>query len=70
LALVKKVALIEVEVIDNHSFSSRPMTHETKALEITIGSHSSNVMFNVVLSLKNPMMIGLSWLILHNSPMD
>ncbi len=67
---MKKVALIEVEVIDDHNFSSRPMTHETKALEITIGSHSSNVMFNVVLSLKNPMMIGLSWLILHNSPMD
>jgi hypothetical protein len=50
LALVKKITLVEVEVIDNCSFSSIPMTHETKALEITIGSHSSKFMFNVVLS--------------------
>jgi hypothetical protein len=50
LALVKKVALVEDEAIDDHSFFSRLVTHETKALEITIGSHSSKVMFNVVMS--------------------
>jgi hypothetical protein len=50
LALVEKITLVEVEVIDNCSFFSRLVTHETKALEITIGSHSSKVMFNVVLS--------------------
>jgi hypothetical protein len=66
LALVKKVTSVGVEVINNYSFSSRLVTHETKALEITIGSHFNKVMFNVMLSLKNPIIIGLSWLILHN----
>jgi hypothetical protein len=70
LALVKKVTLIGIEVIDSQSLSSRPMTHEAKALEITIGSHSNKVVFNVISSPKNPIIIGLSWLILHNPQMD
>jgi len=59
LTLVKKITPIGIEIINDHNLSSRPMTHETKVLEITIRSHSNKVMFNVILSLKNPMMIGL-----------
>jgi hypothetical protein len=59
LALVKKVTQVGVEVINNHNFSSRLMTHETKVLEITIKSHFSKVMFNVILSMNNPIIIGL-----------
>jgi len=70
LTLLKKITSVGVEVSDNQSFSSRLVTHETKALETTIGSHfikvMFKVMFNVILSLRNPIIIGLSWLILHN----
>jgi hypothetical protein len=70
LTLVKKITSIGVEVDDNQSFSLGLVTHENKALETTIGSHSIKVMFNVILSLKNQIIIGLSWLILHNPQMD
>jgi hypothetical protein len=35
-------------------------------LEITIGSHTSKVVFNVISSLTNPTITGLFWLNLHN----
>ncbi len=70
LPLVKKKMSMVVEVIDNWSLSSKLMTHETKALEITIGSHISKIVFNVISSLTNPIIVGLSWLILHNLRMD
>jgi hypothetical protein len=55
-----------VEVIDGQNLFSSLMMHETKELEITIGSHTSKVVFNVISSLANPSIIGLFWLILHN----
>jgi len=38
LALMKKVTLVPFEVIDDSSCSLRPITHETKAFEVIIGS--------------------------------
>jgi hypothetical protein len=52
------------------SNSSKFITHETKVLTVTIGSHSNKVVFNVISSPTNPIIIGLSWLILHNPQMD
>jgi hypothetical protein len=49
LALVKKSTLMPVEIIDGQNLSSRPITHETKSLHVTIGSHSGKVVFNVIL---------------------
>jgi hypothetical protein len=46
------------------------MMHETKALDITIGMHTSKVTFNVISVVTNPIVIGLSWLILHNLQVD
>jgi hypothetical protein len=46
------------------------MTHETKVLNITIEMHTSKVAFNVISSKTNPIVIGLSWLILHNPQVD
>ncbi len=66
LELVEKVTPVAVEVIDGWNLSSRPIMHETKALIVTIGSHNSKVVFNVISSPTNPIIIGLSWLILHN----
>jgi hypothetical protein len=52
-----------VEVINGQSFSSRPITHETKPLDVTIGSHISKVVFNVISSPRNFIIIGLFWLV-------
>jgi hypothetical protein len=59
-----------VEVIDGLSLSSRPIRHETKPLDVTIGFHTSKVVLNVISSPKNLIIIGLSWLVLHNAQMD
>jgi hypothetical protein len=45
---------------------SKAIPHEPKILMVTIGSHSSKVIFNVISSSTNPIIIGLSWFILHN----
>jgi len=60
LALVAKNTLVPVKVIDSWSLSSKPITHETKALDVTIGSHTKKVVFNVISSPKNHVIIGLS----------
>ncbi len=57
-------------MIDGQNLSSRPIMHETKALTIIIGSHNNKVVFNVISSLTNPIIIGLSWFILHNPRID
>jgi hypothetical protein len=45
---VEKNTEVLVEVIDGQSFSSKPITHETKPLDVTIGSHTNKVVFNVI----------------------
>ncbi len=57
LVIVKKNTLVLIEVIDGRNLSSRPLTHETKPLNVTIGSHTSKVVFNVISSLKNLVII-------------
>jgi hypothetical protein len=59
-----------VEVIDGWILSLGSVTHETKALDVTITSHINKVVFNVISFLKNLVIIGLSWLVLHNPPLD
>ncbi len=44
--------------------------HETKALDIIIETHTNKVAFNVISSPTNPIVIGLSWFILHNPWVD
>ncbi len=45
------------------------MLHQTKVLEITIGSHNNKIVFNIIASPTNPIMIRLSWLIFQNAQM-
>jgi len=59
LTLVKKTTLVIIEVSNDWNLSLGPMTHETKVLEINIGLHLSKVVFNVISSLTNPIIIGL-----------
>jgi hypothetical protein len=67
---MKKTMLMAVEVIYGWSLSLRFLMHRNKALEITIGSHWSKVIFNVISSPTNPIIIGLFRFILHNLQMD
>jgi hypothetical protein len=55
-----------IEVIDGWNLSSRPITHETKPLDVAIGSHTNKVVFNVISCLRNHVIVGLFWLVLHN----
>ncbi len=68
--LVEKTTLVVVEMIDVQNLFSRPITHETKVLTITIGSHNSKVVFNIISFSTNPIIIELSWLVLHNPRVD
>jgi len=54
LALVKKHTPIPIDIINGWSFSLRLVTHETKALQVTIGSPINKVVFNVISSSKKP----------------
>jgi hypothetical protein len=70
LALVGKATLMVVKIIDGQNLLSSPITHETMVLMVTIRSHNSKVVFNVISSPTNPIIIGLSWLILYNFQLD
>ncbi len=59
-----------VKVIDGWNPYLGAIMHETKALMVTIGSHSSKVIFNVISSPMNLIIIRLSWFILHNPWVD
>ncbi len=61
LTLVEKATLVVVKEINGWTLSSGPIMHETKALTIIIGSQNSKVVFNVISSPTNPIIIGLSW---------
>jgi hypothetical protein len=70
LALVENDKPMPIEVINSWNFSLRPITYETKTLEVTIGSHISKMVFNVISSPKNLVIIALFWLVLHNAQVD
>jgi hypothetical protein len=59
-----------IKVINGWNFSSGPIIHEIKPLDVIINFHTSKVVFNVISSLRNPIIIGLSWLVLHNPQID
>jgi hypothetical protein len=66
LVLVEKNIPMSVEVINGWSFSPGLITHETKPLDVTIGSHTSKVVFNVISFPNFFIIIGMSWFVLHN----
>jgi hypothetical protein len=67
---MEKNTLVLIEIINGRNLSSRPITHETKPSDVTINSHTNKVVINVISFLKTPIIIGLSWFVLHNSQMD
>ncbi len=70
MILVKKSTPITTKVINDWSIFFRHVTHETKALDITIRTHTNNAAFNVISSPTNPIVIGLSTIrnLVHFNP--
>jgi len=59
-----------IEVVDGQKNSLGLIARETKALDVTIGFHTIKVVFNIISSPRNHVIIGLSWLALHNPQVD
>jgi hypothetical protein len=59
LVIMEKNTLVPIEVIDDRNLSLGPITHATKPLNVTIGCHTNKVVFNVISSPKNLVVIGL-----------
>ena len=70
LPLVTQKCPVTVEVIDGRPLVSEDVTQESKALDIYIEQHRSIVVFNVIKSLSNPVILGLSWLDRYNPDID
>ena len=70
LPLVTKKCPVSVEVIDGRPLVSGDVTQETKALDLYIDQHQSTVVFNVIKSPSNPVILGLSWLDRYNPDID
>jgi hypothetical protein len=67
---MEKCTQMPIEVIDGCNLLLGPITHETKPLDVTIGSHTNKVVFNVISFPRNIVIIGLSWLVLHNPQVE
>ena len=70
LLLVAKTCPVCVEVIDGISLASRDTIHKTQFLDLFIHGHSSTVIFNVIQSPSNPIILSLSWLDRYNPQVD
>ena len=70
LPLVTKKWPMSVKVIDGRPLVSRDVIQEIKALDIYIEQHRSIVVFNVIKSPSNPVILGLSWLDRYNLDID
>jgi hypothetical protein len=62
LSLVTKKNLIPVEIIDGRPLVSGNVTHEIIPLYIVLKGHYSIIVFNIIKSSSNPVVLGLSWL--------
>ena len=70
LPIVPKKYPVSVEVIDGRPLISGDVTHETKPLDIILEGYRSTVVFNIISSPSNPLVLGLSWLEMVNPDID
>ena len=66
LPLVTKKCPVSIEAIDGRSLASSDVIHETQPLDIYVYRNHSIVIFNVIQSLSNLIILGLSWLDKYN----
>jgi hypothetical protein len=70
LPLVTKKHSIPVEVIDGRPLVSGNVTHETTLLDLILKEHHSIIVFNVIKSPSNPIILDLFWLDKYNSAIN
>lgn len=70
IPLIKKPCPVPVEVIDGRPLASGHVTHETIPLEIELEGHNSFLVFNVIKTPTNSVILGLSWLQRYNPDID
>lgn len=70
IPLALKSKPVHVEVIDGRPLLSGSVTHESEPIEVTFKDHSSYVVFNIIRTPSNPVILGLSWLEHHNPSID
>jgi hypothetical protein len=66
LPFITKKHPIPVKVIDGRLLISKDVTYETTPLDIVIEKYHSIIIFNIIKSLSNPVVLGLSWLDTYN----
>jgi len=55
-----------LEVVDGRQISSGNITHETTSMQLLIGQHRESITFNVTRLGHYPVILGISWLKLHD----
>jgi len=70
LPIVPKKYHVIVEVIYDRPLISGNVTHETKPLDIILEGHRITIVFNIITSPSNPLVLGFSWLQIINSYID
>lgn len=68
--LVQKAKPVQVEVIDERLLLSDGVTYESKPIEVAFEDHCSYIIFNIIRTLSNPIILGLSWLEKYNQTID
>ena len=70
IPLVHKVKLVHVKVIDGRPLSSGKVTHEALPIEVTFERHHSTIIFNIIRTPSNSVILGLLWLERYNPHID
>ncbi len=70
LPTILKKSPVAVEVIDGRPLILGDVTHETKPLDIILEGHRSTIVFNIISSPSNPLVLGLFWLEMINPDID
>jgi len=70
LPIVPKKYHVTVHVIEDRPLISGDVTHESKPLDIILEGHRSTIVFNIISSPSNPLVLSFSWLEMINPDID
>jgi len=67
ILVVKKSSSVHVEVMDGQPMSLEDVIYKTVPLKVLFNGHSNSIVFNIIETCSNPIILGLSWLEKYNS---
>lgn len=70
IPLRQKPKPIHIEVIDGQSLLFGTIVYEPEPIEVTSKDHNRYIIFNIIRTPLNPIVLGLSWLKKHNPSID